>query len=401
MLYHILISTMLTVLAAGADEAPTNMKAEPDEADRAEVSLTVTRTAPHVELRASGGHLPCDWVGNTKTFGYSSPPGKVEVSATPVAPYTFRKWTGDAQSTNPSITLSLTTNKAVTANLNDPVILTIRIATGDAGNSTTPAVGEHRCALGSTVKIAATASEEHYEFAEWTGDIESSDNPVSVVMNGDKSIAANFTFVTQVVNPSGAEPGIMTFWHSIEPEGFNSWGYSRERFAHLCTGDWPWAGEKVREEFVSITCDDVTLSGDEIMAIQKSNTARWRTVWATGSQIGLSRHPDVQGYWLANDAPPNKIGDVFALVPPASIITYFRNTPGRQQTVLQMDQQFISMIEEADKVLWTCHCTIRFIEILPKNGEDPGDTVLGYHPDATSHMITDKDGKHVPPGEPS
>ena len=375
-----------------------------------EVSLTVTRTAPYVEVTATGGHLPCYWVGNTKTFTYLSLPGYIDVLANTTAPYTFKEWTGDVQSTNPSVSVCLTTNKAVTANLNEPVTLTISIAKGDAGNSTTPAVGEHLCALNSTVQVAATASEQYYQFIEWTGDVnpqDAYDNPVDILMSSDKDIAANFEFAMPMNSPGiNDEHGIKTYWLKIEDGGFATYGYKWERFVHLCTGTtWDWQDEEVGEEFVNITCDKVTLDYEkDIKPIQESNSAHWETVWRTGSQIGLTDHPYEVGYWLVKENHTDIVGDVFILTTPPSILTYFHDTPGRQEAVLYMDQQFISKFEEPGpppKVLWTCHCALRFIEIFPQDGGDPGDTVMGYDPQATSHMITDKDGKHIPEGEPS
>ena len=371
------------------------------------VVLTVTRSTSYGDVSASGSPTESAWNNNVKTFTYPSAPGNVDVTATSTGYYTFKEWTGDVESTSNPVTISLTTNKAITAVFNDPVTLTISIAKGDVGNSTSPAVGSHERVLNSTVQVTAAASEQYYQFIEWTGDVnpqDAYDNPVDILMSSDKDIAANFRFVMPLNNPPlDAESGLMTYWHSIEPSGFDSWGYRQERFVHLCTGTWNWPFEEVEERFVNITCDDVTLEPDEITAIKNARTAHWKTVWRTGSQIGLSRHPDVQGLWLADYDPPYAVGDVFTLTTPASILAYFEN-PGRQEAVVYMDQDFLSMYRQPGpppKVLWTCHCALRFIEIMPQEGEDPGDTVLGYVPYETCHMLTDKDGKHVPEGEPS
>ncbi len=59
------------------------------------------------------------------------------------------------------------------------------------GGSTNPAPGEHFYAQGAEVTITALP-DEHYRFSHWSGDVSSSVNPISVTMNSDMSLKANF-----------------------------------------------------------------------------------------------------------------------------------------------------------------------------------------------------------------
>lgn len=66
--------------------------------------------------------------------------------------------------------------------------LTVNV-TPEVGGSVTPSSGTY--AMGSTVKLTATASAE-YIFKEWTGGITGTTNPANVVMDLDKTITAVF-----------------------------------------------------------------------------------------------------------------------------------------------------------------------------------------------------------------
>ena len=66
--------------------------------------------------------------------------------------------------------------------------LTVNV-TPEVGGSVTPSSGTY--AMGSTVKLTATASAE-YIFKEWTGGFTGTTNPANVVMDADKTITAVF-----------------------------------------------------------------------------------------------------------------------------------------------------------------------------------------------------------------
>jgi len=70
-----------------------------------------------------------------------------------------------------------------------------------SGGTTDPAPGDHLYDSGTVVELEAL-SDQGYKFSKWTGDIPSekeTDNPVSITMDSDKSVTANF-----VLDPSQA-----------------------------------------------------------------------------------------------------------------------------------------------------------------------------------------------------
>ena len=72
------------------------------------------------------------------------------------------------------------------------------------GGTTTPAVGPHSYAEGAVVNITASPN-AGYVFSSWTGAATGLGNPVSVTMDGDKTVTANFAIKTySLVYTAGA-----------------------------------------------------------------------------------------------------------------------------------------------------------------------------------------------------
>jgi len=74
----------------------------------------------------------------------------------------------------------------------EPATYTLTITAPNEGGTTDPAAGEHTYVKGSEVSITAVA-DEGWEFVEWNGDISDTDSIVTILIDGDKSITANFS----------------------------------------------------------------------------------------------------------------------------------------------------------------------------------------------------------------
>lgn len=77
----------------------------------------------------------------------------------------------------------------------------LRIASG-AGGTTVPAPGTYTYNSGTNVSVQANA-QQYNVFGFWGGDVSGSSNPVTVIMNSDKFIMANFRFINAPQNFSG------------------------------------------------------------------------------------------------------------------------------------------------------------------------------------------------------
>jgi uncharacterized repeat protein (TIGR02543 family) len=115
--------------------------------------------------------------------GYS-----VTLTATPAQGWKFDNWSGDASGSSPSLTLTVDAAKAVVAHFSE---VTHQLTTSATGQGTVaPAQGTY--AAGTSVTVTATPA-AGWKFDFWSGDATGSTNPLTVVMNGDKAVVANFS----------------------------------------------------------------------------------------------------------------------------------------------------------------------------------------------------------------
>ena len=116
--------------------------------------------------------------------------------------YFFTHWSGDASGTFPSTSIKMIENKSVTAHFAQAetcYTLTTAVTPGSSGSVT--AEPSPNCSDGINYRenthVTLTANPESgYTFNKWSGYIVSYDNPVTVVMNGDKNVMANFVETT-------------------------------------------------------------------------------------------------------------------------------------------------------------------------------------------------------------
>lgn len=123
--------------------------------------------------------------------------------------YTFNNWSGDISNSASEVSINIDENKSVTANFSEDTVcfsLSTSIFPFSGGNiNISP---EANCNNGTqytsgTVIQLTASSNTGYSFDNWTGDISSSVNPISIVMNNDKTVNANFV---EVVGPSISIP---------------------------------------------------------------------------------------------------------------------------------------------------------------------------------------------------
>ena len=115
----------------------------------------------------------------------------VQLTATPNTGYTFTSWSGDATgSTNP-LTVSMTSNKNITANYTAVAgSFTLNVTAVNGTVVKNPDLVGY--VSGASVQLTATPS-SGYTFTSWSSDATGSVNPVTVVMNSNKNVTANFT----------------------------------------------------------------------------------------------------------------------------------------------------------------------------------------------------------------
>ena len=118
----------------------------------------------------------------------------VVLTATPAAGYQFSGWSGDAEGSVNPLTVNMNSNKNITANftLIPVVTYTLNVTALNGIVSKSPIQTAYNS--GAQVVLTATPA-TGYQFSGWSGDASGSTNPLTVTMNGNKNISANFTLI--------------------------------------------------------------------------------------------------------------------------------------------------------------------------------------------------------------
>ena len=145
----------------------------------------------------------------------------VTVTALPNSGFAFSGWSGDASGVENPVTIVIDRDKSLTANFVQEYTLTIMAG---EGGTTQPGPGSHGYGEGATAVITAVPNTD-YGFIGWTGDVPSgheTDNPVTIILDSDKSITAHFIRTFQMIIAAGKggttdpEPGTHLYNSGME-----------------------------------------------------------------------------------------------------------------------------------------------------------------------------------------
>ena len=170
----------LTVTMSGDKDLITNFTEMP--------TLNLTKTGSG-SVRVDGTLHSLPWSGqfNSET--------QVVLESVPDAGWEFSGWSGDATWPTSPLTVTMSSNKAITANFTElPTLSLTKTGSGsirvDGTLRSLPWSGQF--ATGASVQLQAVP-DGGWEFDGWSGDISTSANPYTVIIDGDKDITANFT----------------------------------------------------------------------------------------------------------------------------------------------------------------------------------------------------------------
>ena len=124
----------------------------------------------------------------------------VVLTATPAMGYTFTGWSGDATGSLNPVSVTMNANKNITANFTAtlPNTYSLNVIAVNGNVIKNPNLTAYNS--GAIVELTATAN-SGFTFTGWSGDANGSLNPLSVTMNANKNITANF--VEDAVIPVG------------------------------------------------------------------------------------------------------------------------------------------------------------------------------------------------------
>ncbi|WP_034061350.1 InlB B-repeat-containing protein [Lacinutrix jangbogonensis] len=156
---------------------------------------TFSTLAPQrlLTINAVNGSISTNPTANGGMFDDAT---SVELTATPDLGYQFDGWSGDASGTTNPFTILMDADKTVTANFSlIQHVLTISAPNGSVNVS--PGNIGYIYNYGTNLTITAIPN-AGYQFVGWSGDASGSANPLSLVMDADKSITAIFNTTLSV-----------------------------------------------------------------------------------------------------------------------------------------------------------------------------------------------------------
>ena len=165
----------LILVSCSKDSGGDSPNPEPPE-EKLKFTLTVSA--------GEGGAV--DTAGGTYNEGTT-----VTVTATPDSEYLFDKWSGTESSTNNPLNIVLTSNENVQANF---VKKQYELAITVNGEGTVEEVVTQQgkeYASGTEVELTAVAA-EGWQFSGWSGDAESTENPILITVDEAKDVTATF-----------------------------------------------------------------------------------------------------------------------------------------------------------------------------------------------------------------
>jgi len=159
--------------------------------------------------------------GTTTGSGAYAAGTSVTVTATTNPGFTFTNWTenGAIVSTSAVYTFPLSTSRTLVANF-APITFTLAVTAVNGSVLANPQQATYNS--GSTVVLTATAN-LGYTFASWSGDATGNVNPLTVTMNANKNITANFT-LNPAIGPGVVNLGLAGNYNLLTKSGISTTG---------------------------------------------------------------------------------------------------------------------------------------------------------------------------------
>ncbi len=130
---------------------------------------------------------------------------QVQVTATPSSGWSFSGWSGDASGNTNPLSVTMNSNKTVTATFVQ--LYTLTVAVNPAGSGTvTKSPDQATYTSGSQVQFIANPA-TGWVFSGWSGDASGNTNPLNVTTNSNKTVTATFVrrfTLSTSVSPAGS-----------------------------------------------------------------------------------------------------------------------------------------------------------------------------------------------------
>lgn len=149
---------------------------------------------------------------------------QVSLTAVGKIGHRFVSWGGDINSTENPLVVTINQNLNLTATFQQAPPYTLNLSTDGNGTATAvvvdPPNSNHPPPYfhGEVLRLTATPSNpSEYRFAGWTGDLTSNANPVQLLMDGNKTVVANFTNSKAPLSDDFSSCVLKTQWQFVNP----------------------------------------------------------------------------------------------------------------------------------------------------------------------------------------
>ena len=140
----------------------------------------------------NAGVIPVGGGSISPSNGIYESGNKITILATPVQGFQFVSWSGDASGNNPSLSITIDSNKNVVANF-APILYSLSTSVNPPGSGNiNPSSGSFN--YGKQVILTATPA-SGYQFSSWSGDTNATNPNITLDMNSNKNIVANFALM--------------------------------------------------------------------------------------------------------------------------------------------------------------------------------------------------------------
>ncbi|NQX60014.1 InlB B-repeat-containing protein [Paenibacillus qinlingensis] len=241
-------------------------------------------------------------------------PSGTEVTMTAIADtdYVFTGWSGDLSGlTNPA-TITMNADKLIKANFRKKTD-TYTLSTIAEHGVITRSSEQETYSPGTQVTLTVTPH-ENYVFMGWSGDFVSTSNPLTVIMDGNKTITANFAFVLKPGQYENADVGGAAAGATVHEgasmkvtgSGTNVWGMG-DKFRYV------YQNVKTGDATIVARVDGMTYSGSAphsdikigvmVRQSEAANSAH-QGIFVSGRGELVSIKRDFAGSW-SQTIPPN------------------------------------------------------------------------------------------------
>ena len=258
-------------------------------------------------LEGNGSSLIQEEINSLSTFTYFCD-SEITLTAISDEGYSILYWyDGEAYSNGSSITFNLDGDMSYQAIFSELFELTLDVEEEGTGSISHDSIFPLTSIFaGESIELTANPA-TGYEFTEWNGDLDGSNNPESISMDDDKAVTAVFNLIPYYLNLSTTEGGAITVLSEVEGEltdNPDSTIYEYGDELNLITsidagfyfdGLWSVNGDNYSADTLSIVMDqnyDIEVGFDRVYSLTINEPSN--------GNITINTPPDVESYYYAN-----------------------------------------------------------------------------------------------------